>query len=142
MPASAAPSGLRRSIAVAALAVPLAASATDSIPPEVLSVKVFPDRYVAAGKPFADLASLDAWARTIHIRTVWLDACGNASATRVLAAAERFQPVYTEGVQIRTLAPGDPGCLEAVPGQTSRLNALPATAAYLATDRYGRSVLP
>ena len=137
MPASAAPSGLRRSIAAAALALPLATAATDNIPPEALSVKVHPDRYVAAGKLFADLAALDAWARTIHIRTVWLDACGNASARRTLAAAERFQPVYIEGVQIRTLAPADPGCLDA-----GRVDTLPGTATYLATDRRGRSIFP
>jgi ABC-type sugar transport system substrate-binding protein len=128
--------------AIFTLALPLAAIAQDSVPPEALSVKVFPDRYVAAGKAFADLAALEAWAKAIRIRTVWLDSCGNTSTKQLLAAVERFHTVYAEGVQIRTLSPGDPGCLEPVAGPATRARALPADNQYLVTDRAGRSALP
>src|SRR5512132_1536009 len=79
-----------------ALMLPLSAFGLDSVPPEALNVKVFPDRYVAAGKPFSDLATLEAWAKPIHIRTLWLDSCGTASTKQLLAAVERFHSVYAE----------------------------------------------
>ena len=70
---------------------------------------------------------------------MWLDSCGNTSTRQLLAAVERFYTVYTEGVQIRTFGPGDPGCLESATGPAA---AMPATYEYLATDRAGRSALP
>ena len=75
-------------------------------------MKVFPDRYVAAGKPFSDLAALEAWAKPILIRVLWLDSCGPASTRPLLAEVERFHRVYVEGVQIRTFAAGEPECLD------------------------------
>jgi len=56
-----------------ALILPLSALAIDNVPPEALSVKVLPDRYAAAGRSFADLAELEAWAKPIRIRVLWLD---------------------------------------------------------------------
>ncbi len=144
MSANAVLSRCRRNIAATgfALIFPLAGVAADSVPPEALNVKVFPDRYVAAGKQFSDLAALEAWAKPIRIRTLWLDSCGNASTRQLLAAVERFYTVYSEGVQIRTFAPGDPGCLEPVAGQALPPRALPAAHEYLVTDRSGRSAIP
>ena len=124
-----------------ALALPVAGLAADNVPPEALNVKVFPDRYVAAGKQFADLAALEAWAKPIRLRTLWLDSCGNTSTKQLLAAVERFYTVYAEGVQIRTFGPGDPGCLEAV-AFIAPVRAMPGGHEYLATDRSGRSVMP
>jgi hypothetical protein len=136
-------SGCRAVLAASALAltVPVAALAADSVPPEALNVKVFPDRYVAAGKQFTDLAALEAWAKPIQLRTLWLDSCGNTSTRQLLAAVERFYAAYAEGVQIRTFGPGDPGCLEPV-AFVAPVRALPGGREYLATDRSGRSVLP
>jgi len=136
-------SGCRAVLAAGALAltVPATAFAAD-VPPEALNVKVFPDRYVAAGKQFTDLAALEAWAKPIRIRTLWLDSCGNASTRQLLAAVERFYTVYTEGVQIRTFGPGDPGCLAPAAVEASPARPLPAAYEYLATDRAGRSALP
>jgi len=125
-----------------ALALPVAGLAADNVPPEALNVKVLPDRYVAAGKRFADLAALEAWAKPIQIRTLWLDSCGNTSTKRLLAAVERFHAVYAEGVQIRTFAPGDPGCLDAMADHATPARTVPAGYEYLATDRSGRSVMP
>lgn len=137
-------SGCRAVLAAGALAltVPVAAFAADNVPPEALNVKVFPDRYVAAGKQFTDLAALEAWAKPIQLRTLWLDSCGNASTKQLLAAVERFYTVYAEGVQIRTFGPGDPGCLVAVAERIAPARGLPAAYEYLATDRTGRSAMP
>ena len=72
------------------LVIPFSGMAADNAPPEALNVKVFPDRYVAAGKSFADLAGLEAWAKPILLRALWLDNCSPASTKQLLAAVERF----------------------------------------------------
>ncbi len=128
-----------------ALILPLSALGVDSVPPEALNVKVFPDRYVAAGKPFSDLGALEAWAKPIRIRTLWLDSCGNASTKQLVAAVERFHSVYAEGVQIRTFAAGAPECLglaEQVGWARQDASRALAEVAYHATDQYGRSTMP
>jgi hypothetical protein len=128
-----------------AVILPLSALGLDSVPPEALNVKVFPHRYVAAGKPFSDLAALEAWAKPILIRTLWLDNCGNASTKQLLAAVERFHSVYVEGVQIRTFAAGAPECLvaaEQAGWARDAVSRAPADAAYYTTDPYGRSTMP
>lgn len=112
----------------------------DSVPPEALNVKVFPDRFVAAGKPFSDIAALEAWAKPIRIRTLWLDSCGNGSTKQLLAAVERLHSAYAEGVQIRTFAANEPACL--VAGEQAGMSRLLVDAAYLATDQLGRSTMP
>ena len=128
-----------------ALAMPVSGLAFDKAPAEALNVKVFPDRYVAAGKPFVDLAALEAWAKPSRIRVLWLDGCGPASSGQLLAAVERFHRIFVEGVQIRSFAAGDPACAEAgEQGRSIRESVTRATAeeAYLATDQYGRSTIP
>jgi hypothetical protein len=128
-----------------ALIVPLSGFAMDNVPPETLSVKVFPDRYVAAGKPFTDLAALEAWAKPILIRELRLDSCGPASTRQLLAAVERFHRVYVEGVQIRTFAAGEPACLgtaEQAGWDRDGVTGAPADDAYYATDQLGRSIMP
>ena len=131
--------------ALLALNIPLPARALDSAPPEALDVKIFPDRYVAAGKPFSDLAALEAWAKPIRIRFLWLDTCAPATARQLLAAVERFHSVYAEGIQIRALDPNDPRCVsEAEDANWSRITAvrLPSSDEYQATDESGRSSMP
>jgi hypothetical protein len=129
-----------------ALILPLSGLAQETVPPEALNVKVFPDRYVAAGKPFSDLGALEAWAKPIRIRILWLDSCGPASTGQLLAAVERFHRVYVEGVQIRTFGAGEPGCLEPtverVNWRRDGVGRAPADDAYYATDQYGRSTMP
>ena len=128
-----------------ALILPLSGLAIDNVPPEALSVKVFPDRYVAAGKPFADLAELEAWAKPIRIRVLWLDSCGPASTSRLLAAVERFHTMYVEGVQIRTFSLGAPACVGATEQAGWALDGLTQArtdASYYATDQSGRSTMP
>jgi hypothetical protein len=127
------------------LILPVSGLALDSAPPEALSVKVFPDRYVAAGKPFSDLAGLEAWAKQSRIRVLWFESCGPASAKRLMAAVERFDPVYVEGIQIQTFAPAEPGCLgaaEQASWATDSVSRAPAEEVYYATDQSGRSMMP
>ena len=127
-----------------AVIIPLSTMAADNLPPETLNVKVFPDRYVAAGRPFADVAALAAWAKPIVIRTLWLDTCGPGSTKQLLAAVERFQSSYPEGIQIRALSPKDAAC-ESATTDGSRITELrdrPADPEYLAADESGRSMLP
>jgi hypothetical protein len=137
----------RRTVTVGgfALLFPLSGLAADNAPPDTLNVKVYSDHYVAAGKPFADLAALKAWAEPILIHTVWLDFCGSVSTEQLIGLVARFHAAYPAGIQIRTLSPGDARCIPAA-GHASRTAAeedlVPADAEYLAHDELGRSRLP
>jgi hypothetical protein len=122
--------------AAAALVVPFAALGADNVPPEALNVKVFPDRYVVAGTQFADAAALEAWAKPVMVRTVWLDTCSPASTKALLAAVEKFQGAYADGIQIRSLSPREAGCATA-----DAVGRRPGTD-YFATDEQGRSMVP
>ncbi len=101
--------------------------------------------YVAAGKPFADLAALEAWARPIVIRSVWLDFCYPATTRELVSTVERLHSAYSSGMQIRTLHPGEGECVLAA-GHSSPLPAhvasMRADAEHLATDEFGRGKLP
>lgn len=128
-----------------ALFVPVPGAAVENTPPEALNVKVFPDRYVAAGNLFSDLAALEAWAKPISIRVLWLDSCGPASAKPLLAAVERFHAAYPEGIQIRSFGRDDAGCVSAAAQANRtepRVSRLPASEDYYATDESGRSTMP
>ncbi len=127
---------VRSTLAAALVVLPLAAFAADNLPPDALGVKVFPDRYVVAGKQFADLASLEAWAKPIMVKTVWIDSCSPASGKQVLAAVERFQTSYTDAIQVRSLSPRDAGCATA-----DMVGRNPGND-YFATDEQGRSLIP
>lgn len=147
MSAHAAISRFRRTLVAGGLALiaPLSALAVDNVPPETLDVKVFPDRYVAAGKPFVELAALEAWAKPIVIREVWLDGCGPASGKQLIAALERFHSTYWTRIRVRTFPPGEAACVSAAAyaglAQDIALQR-PADAEFLATDASGRSTLP
>jgi hypothetical protein len=123
-----------------ALAFPLSGAAANNVPPETLNVKAFPDRYVVAGKLFADLAALEAWAGPIANRSAWLDFCYPATTRELVSTVERLHSAYSGGMQIRTPHPGEGGCVPAA-GHSSP-SPLPAheaimraDAEYLATDR-------
>ena len=111
--------------AALALVIPVSATAGE----DTLMVKVFPDRYVAAGHSFTDVTALVAWSAPIPIRTLSLETCGPASKRHLLDAVERFQSANLDGIQIRAMQLGEPGCAS-------------ADAEYLATDGSGRSLLP
>ncbi|MCG6873612.1 MAG: hypothetical protein LJE97_00830 [Betaproteobacteria bacterium] len=127
-----------------ALVLPLSGIAADNAPPEALYVKVYPDHYVAAGKPFANLAAVQAWAKPILIRTVWLDFCGPVSTKKLLATVERFHSVYSDGIQVRTLSPGEAGCVSSADSKSSSQAAVGSLRADadLAADERSRSTRP
>ncbi|HZA95462.1 MAG TPA: hypothetical protein VE421_04935 [Burkholderiaceae bacterium] len=137
----------RRRIAAATLALglPLSGLALDGVPPESLSVKIFADRYVVAGKPFSDIAALEAWAAPNRTRVLRLDSCGPASTEHLLAAVERFHKVYVEGIQIRSFAAGEPACVGSVEQASSSLNSaseIQTGLPYYPSDKSGRSLVP
>jgi hypothetical protein len=128
-----------------ALVLPLPVIAAESLPPETLDVIVLPDRYVAAGKPFTDLAALEAWARPIVLRSVWVDFCYSPTTPQLVAVVERLYSKYSSSVQIRTLPPDEGECAAAAGSATTtgageRLTL--AGANYLAVDAFGRGKLP
>jgi hypothetical protein len=103
--------------------------AVDNAPPRELSVKVFQDHYVVAGRPFSDLAVLETWAKASGTRTLLLTGC-SGSTKQIVAAVERFHTAYPGGIGIRTLAANEPECVSA--GED----------AYYATDDFGQSIMP
>jgi len=130
---------LRTLAAALAFASPAAGLAASNVPPETLDVKVFADRYVVAGRQFADLKTLHAWASPILIREVWLDGCGPAAAKSLQAASLAFQPQAGRQLRVRMLSPVEAGCAPAAPASAV---APVDERAYLASDAAGRSILP
>ena len=129
-------------VAGLALVLPLSGLALDAVPPEALSVTVFADRYVAAGKPFTDVAVLEAWAKPARSPVLWLDSCGPGSTGQLLAAVERFHTIYA-GIQIRTFAAGEAACAGmGEPTSQASLSEAPPYLPYYQSDRTGRSLVP
>jgi hypothetical protein len=124
-----------------ALILPLAAFALDPAPAWSLSVSVFSDRYIAAERQFTDLDALEGWVKSSSPRVIRLDGCGAASATRLLAAVERFQHAYLE---IRMSEAGKPGCTPIGAGHSipTALTQVSAGEREPAVDRYWRNVMP
>ena len=116
-----------------ALAFPLPGIGADKRAP--LTVQIFPVHYTAAGRTFDDLAALERWLRSMPIRTVSLQLCGRQPLTRLLAAVERFQPAYPEGIRVSALAPADADCASSAAAQHADID-------YFASDKHGRSILP
>jgi len=128
------------------LTVALSAFAIDAEPEVALRVKVLPDHYAVGGARFSDVAALEAWVRPTGARVLQLDSCGQDSTKQLLAAVERLHHVYARGLEIRTLAAGEPGCPEAIAEPTiwarDAVGQLPAASEYDARDAHGRGVMP
>jgi hypothetical protein len=124
-----------------ALLLPLAAVALDPAPARSLSVSVFSDRYVAAGRQFSDLDALEGWVKSASPRVLRLDGCGAASAARLLATVERFQHSYLD---IRMSEAGDAGCTTVAAGRSipAAIRQQPPGHHDFAVDRYWRNVAP
>lgn len=76
-----------------------------------VSVAVFAEHYVLAGRQIDDLDALERAVNAINPRAVRLEACGDGTARAQMAAAHRFRSRYLE---LRLLEPGAPGCQAAV----------------------------
>jgi hypothetical protein len=79
-----------------------------------VSVGVFPDHYVAAGRSFDDLNALEDAIAPMRPERVQLTACGDGTARALRAAAHRFR---NASLELRTAARGDAAC---EPGSAAR----------------------
>jgi hypothetical protein len=123
--------------AVLTLVLPLCGIAAEGAPPDVLTVKVYPDRYVAAGQSFSDLVALENWSKPARMRVLWLDSCGPESSAQLLAAVERFHRLYVDGVRIWTFDVTESACFVAAK-PSEEISGF----SYYLGDRFGRSAVP
>lgn len=121
--------------------IPLSVFAADLAQTEVVNVKVFPDHYALMDQRLPDATALEAWLEPKDMQVVRLEHCGAGSARALLAAVERLHVAHTGALEIRALPDGEPGC-SAADGDRLPANAQGHEAAYLATDVFGRSILP
>jgi hypothetical protein len=122
------------------LTFPLAGVAQNPVSEETLSIAIFSDRYIVAGRQFSGLKALQRGLNPSNLR---LDGCDQASAARLLAMVERFQHAYLE---IGVLGAGDPRCAAAAAAHPNRASdatmQVPASERNQAVDPYWRSVMP
>jgi hypothetical protein len=142
MPARPIVSRFARAAVAGALALPFAGLAQERTSGATLIVTVFADRYVAANVSFPSLDALTALVQPMNPSLVRLEACGPASATALLAAAERLRDSRLE---LSVLAESAPACA-AVPLRAVQVSqvagTVPVGAASVPTERYWRSVMP
>ncbi len=74
---------------------------------QTLSVGVFADQYIAAGRSYDDLNALEAAVRRLGVTAVRLDGCGAADSIAQRAAAHRLRDLY---VEMRVLDRTAPDC--------------------------------
>lgn len=124
-----------------ALMLPLAVFALDPEPGRSVSVSVFSDRYLTAKRQFTDLDALEGWVKSATPRVLRLNGCGATSATRLLAAVERFQHVYLE---IRMSEAGESGCTAGGAGRSipAAMTLVSAGGRDTAVTLYWRNVMP
>jgi hypothetical protein len=91
-------SSLRRTIqlAAAATAVWLATTGAVGAQVPVVTVAIFADHYVLAGRYIDDLDSLEDAIAATHPRGVRLEACGEGTSRALRAAAHRFRNLYLD----------------------------------------------
>ena len=91
-------SSLRRTIQLvaAATAVWLATTGAVGAQVPVITVAVFADHYVLAGRPIDDLDRLEDAIAAMHPRGVRLEACGDGTSRALRAATHRFRNLYLD----------------------------------------------
>lgn len=140
------PSHFRSSLVAGALALvaPSFAIAADSTAAAVVYVKVFHDHYAVNEQWLADAVVLEAALQPIGDRVLRLDNCGQKATPALLAAVERLYLAHAGVIEIRPLPAGDQACSSANDWPVSErgVSAVSKDAAYLATDSFGRSIMP
>ena len=138
-------SSLRRTIqlAAAATAVWLAATGAVAAQVPVVSVAVFADHYVVAGRFIDDLDTLEDAIAAMRPQGVRLEACGDGTARAQRAAAHRFRNLYLD---LRVAGSGDSVCqpvssARAVP-ISQRSGQRPLSIYDDAVDRWWNNVMP
>jgi hypothetical protein len=123
-----------------AMMFPLASVAQDAMSEQALSIAIFSDRYIVAGRQFSDLQALERGLNPANLR---LDACDQSSAERLLATVERLQHAYLE---ISMSGAGDARCAAAAAAHPNQVGdattQAPTGERNPAVEQYWRSVMP
>jgi hypothetical protein len=130
-------------VAAAVLGPGLGSGAWAQVPSPEVTVMVFADHYVLAGRAVDDLNVLERAVDTAGVRAVRLHACGEGTARAQQAAAHRFHGLYLE---LRVLDRDAPACRAAavprlVPA-THRIHEKPTGIDDEAVDRWWHQLMP
>jgi len=89
---------VRRTIRLAAAATALWLAATGAVGAQVpvVTVAIFADHYVLAGRHIDDLDRLEDAIAAMHPRGVRLEACGDGTSRALRAATHRFRNLYLD----------------------------------------------
>ena len=138
-------SSLRRTIQLAAAATALWLATTGAVGAQVpvVTVAIFPDHYVLAGRYIDDLDTLEDAIAVMHPRGVRLEACGEGTSRALRAATHRFRNLYLD---LRVAGTGDPACqpapiARAVPA-SQRVGQRPFGIYDDAVDRWWNNLMP
>ena len=138
-------SSLRRTIqlAAAATAVWLATTGAVGAQVPVVTVAIFPDHYVLAGRSIDDLDTLEDAVAVMHPRGVRLEACGEGTSRALRAATHRFRNLYLD---LRVAGSGDSACqpapiARAMPA-SQRMGQRPFGIYDDAVDRWWNNLMP
>jgi hypothetical protein len=124
-------------LALGAAALPAAQAPTDEV-----SIAVFADHYVVAGRAIDDLNVLEAALQTAPDRPIQLNQCGPGTARALRAAAHRFRD---RPIKIRSPAAEAPQCADAAPTMrrvSETTKPLPLGIDDAAVERYWDSISP
>ena len=138
-------SSLRRTIQLAAAATALWLATTGAVVAQVpvVTVAIFPDHYVLAGRYIDDLDTLEDAIAVMHPRGVRLEACGEGTSRALRAANHRFRNLYLD---LRVAGTGDLACqpppiARAVPA-SQRMGQRPFGIYDDAVDRWWNNLMP
>lgn len=95
-----------------ALVLGVAALPAAQAPRDEVSIAVFADHYVLAGRSIDDLNVLETTLQAAPDRPIQLNQCGSGTARALKAAAHRFR---NRPIDIRSPAADAPQCADAVP---------------------------
>ncbi len=138
-------SSLRRTmqLAAAATAVWLATPGAAGAQVPMVSVAVFADHYVVAGRFIDDLDTLEDAIAAMRPQGVRLEACGDGTARAQRAAAHRFRNLYLD---LRVAGSGDSVCQPASSARavpiSQRSGQRPLSIYDDAVDRWWNNLMP
>ena len=127
---------------VGALVLGMATTAASAAQPDVVSIAVFADHYVVAGRSFDDLDVLESALAAVPDKPIRLDRCGLETARALRAAAHRFRD---RPIEMRTPSAGDLQCADSVPTMrrvAESTRPLPLGIDDAAVERYWDSITP
>lgn len=140
-------SSFRRMIAlgtgVSALCLATMGAAAAQTPMSDVSIAVFAEHYVLAGRLIDDLDVLEDAVSAMRPRTVRIDACGSGTARAQRAATHRFRNLYLD---LRVVETNAPSCQAAITPRavpvSQRSGQRPLGIYDEAVDRWWNNVMP